>query len=120
MPVELSIEEQLDLVRGTLSLTLAGKIKWQETGESGTYRSTRDTAVAVLDRAGSGPHTRVRLRFSPPGQTSFDTDIKQLLSDGDVFREELDLDALLEYLYSRVDRQSERHRNSGTRFVEQP
>jgi len=118
MPVELSVDDQLDLVRGTLSLTISGKIEWQETGETGTYRSARPNAVAVLDRVGSGSQARVRLRFSPPGQTNFDTDIRQLLPDGEAFREEQDLDSALEYLYSRVDRQSDRHRNSGSRFLD--
>lgn len=73
------VSEQLEIVRRTVAQTTAGKIDWRETGELGNYRSVRSNAVAVLDRVGTGEHLRVRLRFSPTGQTDFDTVITQAL-----------------------------------------
>lgn len=117
MTIDLSLEEQVEIVRGTLSQTQSGKIDWEETGDLGVYRSVRSSAVALLDRVGAGVQARVRLRFSPPGETDFDTIILQSLPVGEAFRAEQDLDSLLEYLYSRVDRQSRRYRNSATKFL---
>ncbi|HQH07786.1 MAG TPA: hypothetical protein PLZ92_08300 [Phycicoccus sp.] len=118
MSSDLPVKEQVDLVRRTVAQTLAGKIEWKETGEAGTYRSVRPNAVAVLDRVGTGVHSRVRLRFSPPGQVTFDTVIAQILTEGEPFREEQDLDAQLELLYARVDARSDRHRSSASLFLD--
>ncbi|GAA4394310.1 hypothetical protein GCM10023153_15270 [Ornithinibacter aureus] len=118
MSNDLPLNEQLDLVRRTVAQTLAGKIEWKETGEAGTYRSVRPNAVAVLDRIGTGMHARVRLRFSPPGQSAFDTIITQVLTEGEPFREEQDLDGQLELLYARVDARSDRHRTSASLFLD--
>ena len=118
MPNDLPLGEQVDLVRQTVSQTMAGKIDWKETGDAGSYRSVRTNAIAVLDRVGTGMHSRVRLRFSPSGQTAFDTVITQVLTEGEPFRDELDLDAQLELLYARVDSRSVRHRTSAMRFLE--
>jgi hypothetical protein len=118
MPSEMSTEEQVHIVRDLLSQTQAGKVEWSSTGEVGTYRSTRQRAVAVLDRVGSGPTARVRVRFSTPGHRTFDTTIEQILPEADPFPEEQALDSFLEFLYRLVDARSARRLNAAVQFLE--
>jgi hypothetical protein len=114
----MSIEDQVHIVRDLLSQTQAGKVAWSSTGEVGTYRSTRQRAVALLDRVGSGTTARVRVRFSAAGHQTFDTVIQQILPESEPFPEEQALDSFLEFLYRLVDRRSARELNPAVQFLE--
>lgn len=117
MSNEMTVADQIEIVRGLLTQTQTGKVHWEPTGESGTYRSVRARAAVVMDTVGSRP-ARVRLRFSPAGRVEFDTRIEQVLAEAEPFDDEQELDAFLSVLYQLVDSRLARPRTSAEAFLE--